>query len=155
CRRVRGVHACRTRRGTTGGGRRRVLPPGGDRRAPAAVRARGAAGVSEATLTRAYAYCHEVLRRSGSSFAQAFRLLAPDRRAALDAVYAFCRFVDDVADGDGPRDPTVLLARWREELDHVYAGTATHPIGVALSDAVPRYALPRRHFDELIRGVEM
>jgi phytoene synthase len=111
--------------------------------------------VSDATLTRAYAYCHEVLRRSGSSFAQAFRLLAPDRRAALDAVYAFCRFVDDVADGDGPRDPTVLLERWREELDHVYAGTATHPIGVALSDAVQRYALARRHFDDLIRGVEM
>ena len=81
--------------------------------------------MSDAAVTRAYAYCHEVTRRSGSSFAQAFRLLGPERRAALDAVYAFCRFVDDVADGldAAARDPAALLARWREELDRVYAGT--------------------------------
>jgi len=113
--------------------------------------------VSDAALTRAYAYCHEVTRRSGSSFAQAFRLLGPERRAALDAVYAFCRFVDDVADGldAGARDPAALLARWREELDRVYAGTATHPIGIALTDAARRFALPQHHFTDLIRGVEM
>ena len=113
--------------------------------------------MSDAAVTRAYAYCHEVTRRSGSSFAQAFRLLGPERRAALDAVYAFCRFVDDVADGldAGARDPAALLARWREEIDRVYAGTATHPIGIALADAARRFALPQRHFTDLIRGVEM
>ncbi len=108
-------------------------------------------------LAEAHAYCHEVLRRSGSSFAQAFRLLGPERRAALDAVYAFCRFVDDVADGlePGRRDPGTLLGRWREELDAVFDGAPSHPIGVALADAVRRYGLPRRHFIDLIRGVEM
>jgi phytoene synthase len=113
--------------------------------------------VSDAALTRAHAYCHAVLRRSGSNFAQAFRLLGPERRAALDAVYAFCRFVDDIADGlgAGRRDPAALLARWRDELERVYAGTPTHPIGVALADAVQRFALPQQHFAELIRGVEM
>ena len=47
---------------------------------------------------------------------------------------------------------------WRagaSELDRVYAGTATHPIGVALADAARRFALPQRHFADLIRGVEM
>ncbi len=122
--------------------------------------------MTDATVTRAYAYCHQVLRRSGSSFAQAFRLLAPERRSALDAVYAFCRFVDDVADGGDPRefgdrgnpgrrDPGALLARWRDELRRVYAGAPSHPIGVALADAVRRFALPERHFADLIRGVEM
>jgi 15-cis-phytoene synthase len=113
--------------------------------------------MSDAALAEAHAYCHAVLRRSGSSFAQAFRLLGPERRAALDAVYAFCRFVDDVADGIGAgrRDPSALLARWRDELERVYAGTPTHPIGVALADAVRRFALPRHHFADLIRGVEM
>jgi hypothetical protein len=90
-------------------------------------------------VTRAYAYCHEVTRRSGSSFAQAFRLLGPERRAALDAVYAFCRFVDDVADGlDAGRATPRPRWRWREELDRVCRGTATHPIGIAL--ATPRDA---------------
>jgi phytoene synthase len=111
--------------------------------------------MSDDALTRAYAYCHGVLRRSGSSFTHAFRLLGPDRRAALDAVYAFCRFVDDVADDAGRADPAGVLVRWRDELDRVYAGRPSHPIGVALADAVRRFGLPRRHFADLIRGVEM
>ncbi len=107
------------------------------------------------SLPDAYAYCRNVTRESASSFYNAFRLLPSDRRAALDAVYAFCRFVDDVADDDGRRDPAALLRRWREELAAVYDGTPSHPIGVALADAVPRFGLAREHFDELIRGVEM
>src|SRR5262249_34916317 len=143
--------------GASRGRRRRVLSPHRDRQPQAALRALGTGGVSDAALTQAYAYCHAVLRRSGSSFTQAFRLLGPDRRAALDAVYAFCRFVDDVADELEPRrpHPATLLARWRDELDRVYTGAPTHPIGVALADAVRRFALPRRHFTDLIRGVEM
>jgi len=108
-----------------------------------------------AALAAAQEYCHDVTRRSGSSFYTAFRLLPPERRAALDAVYAFCRFVDDVADDDAERDPAALLARWRTELDAVFAGTARHPIGVALADAVRRFDLPREPFAELIAGVEM
>ena len=51
--------------------------------------------------------------------------------------------------------PHACSRRWREELDAVYAGTPTHPIGVALADAVRRFPLDRRHFVDLIRGVEM
>jgi phytoene synthase len=105
-------------------------------------------------LAAARHYCADVTRRSGSSFYNAFRLLAPERRAGLEAVYAFCRFVDDVADDAGTRDPAVLLARWRGELDAVFAGTSEHPIGVALQDAVRRFHLPRPPLDDLITGVE-
>ena len=100
----------------------------------------------------AYAYCAAATRRSGTNFQAAFRLLAPERRAALHAVYAFCRFVDDVAD-DEHRDPAALLARWRDELARVYDGRPSHPIGIALADAVHRFSLPRVHFEDLILGV--
>jgi len=106
-------------------------------------------------VAEAYAYCRGVTRRSGSSFAQAFRLLGAERRGGLDAVYAFCRFVDDIADDATRRDPAALLARWRAELERVYTGTPEHPIAVALADAARRFALPRRHFVDLIHGVEM
>ena len=100
----------------------------------------------------AYAYCAAATHRSGTNFRAAFRLLAPERRAALHAVYAFCRFVDDVAD-DEQRDPAALLERWRDELARVYDGRPSHPIGIALADAVQRFSLPRVHFEDLIRGV--
>jgi phytoene synthase len=108
-----------------------------------------------ADLSAAQHYCHDVTRRSGTSFYNAFRLLAPERRAGLEAVYAFCRFVDDIADDETKGNPAVLLARWREELDRVWAGTSEHPIGVALQDAVQRFHLPRQPMDDLIDGVAM
>jgi len=106
-------------------------------------------------LSDAYAYCRDVTQRSSSNFYYAFRLLSPARREALFAVYAFCRFVDDIADDDSRRDPGALLGRWREELEAVYLGTATHPIGRALADAVVKFALEKQHFLDIIRGVEM
>jgi phytoene synthase len=108
-----------------------------------------------AALREAYAYCQEITRRSSSNFYYAFRLLSPERREALFAVYAFCRFIDDIADDDNRRDPAGLLARWHDEVGVVYAGTPTHPISRALADSVRRFPLAQRHFLDLIRGVEM
>jgi phytoene synthase len=107
------------------------------------------------TLRKAYAYCQGVTRRSSSNFYYAFRLLTPERRAALYAVYAFCRFIDDIADDQNRRHPAALLARWREELELVYGGAPTHPVSYALADAVRRFRLPQAYFLDLIRGVEM
>jgi len=108
-----------------------------------------------ADVRAAYGYCQNITRRSSSNFYYAFRLLSPERRDALFAVYAFCRFVDDIADEAGRRDPAGLLARWREELGRAYDGTPSHPIGHALSDTVQRFPLAQQHFLDLIRGVEM
>jgi phytoene synthase len=103
----------------------------------------------------AYEHCEALMRRAGSNFAWAFRLLPHERRRALVAVYAFCRAADDFADEPGaPADAARLLARWREELDAVYAGCPRHPIGIALADAVERFALAREHFAAVIDGVE-
>jgi phytoene synthase len=83
-------------------------------------------------------------------------LLPAERRRSLYAVYAFCRFVDDVADDESIREPALLLARWREELGRVYGdGTPTRGISRALADTVRRFAVPRECFEELIAGMEM
>jgi 15-cis-phytoene synthase len=107
-------------------------------------------------LREAYAYCQDITRRASSNFYYAFRLLPPERREALFALYAFCRFVDDIADDDdGRKHPAELLGRWREELERVYAGASTHRIGAALADVVARFPLQKKHFLDLIEGVEM
>jgi phytoene synthase len=107
-------------------------------------------------IAEAYAHCEAVTRRAASSFYWGFRLLAPERRRALCAAYAFCRAVDDVADGPGDtRARARSLASWRAELDAVYAGRPRHPIGVALADAVGRFVLPREYFEAVLAGVEM
>lgn len=103
----------------------------------------------------AYAHCAGITRAAGSSFAAAFWMLPRARRRALHAIYAFCRLADDIADDpdvEGDRDR--LLARWREELAAAYRGKATHPVGIALGDAVQRFDLPQQVFEDLLRGVE-
>ena len=50
------------------------------------------------SLTDAYVYCRQITRKSSSNFYFAFRLLPAERHNALCALYAFCRFMDDIAD---------------------------------------------------------
>jgi phytoene synthase len=115
-----------------------------------------AGGTTDAgTLAQDYARCAAITRRASSNFYYAFMLLSAERRQALYAVYAFCRFVDDIADDAGITDAAAMLALWREELRNVYAGTPTRAIARALAENVHRFNIPRRYFEEVIDGVEM
>ncbi|HTO55488.1 MAG TPA: squalene/phytoene synthase family protein [Myxococcota bacterium] len=106
-------------------------------------------------VLRAYAHCRGVTRASHSSFAAAFWMFPKEKRRALHAIYAFCRLADDIADDPAIRgNRGLLLERWREELAGAYEGKAVHPVGIALGDAVRRFALPRRIFEDLLLGVE-
>jgi phytoene synthase len=119
------------------------------------VRVDEAAVREDASLEADYERCARVTRRSRSSFYYAFILLPPERRRALHAVYAFCRFIDDIADDESIREPALLLQRWREELDRVYAGMPTRALSRALADSARRFNIPRELFEEIINGVEM
>jgi phytoene synthase len=44
------------------------------------------------------------------------------------------------------------LDDWQSELDAAYAGTPTHPITIALQDALTRFAIPKSAFIALIDG---
>lgn len=119
------------------------------------------------SLTEAYAYCRQVTRKSSSNFYYAFRLLPSARHNALCALYAFCRFMDDIADqqenavssssSDGNRNEklSALLGSWREELRACYAGTPRHPISQALTDTVQRFPIQQEYLAGIIDGVEM
>src|SRR5579872_1054390 len=107
------------------------------------------------SLEADYARCAEITRASSSNFYYAFMLLPAERRRALHAVYAFCRFIDDIADDESSSDARSLLTRWREEVDRVYGGVPTRAISRALADSARHFNIPREHFEEIIAGVEM
>ena len=54
-------------------------------------------------------HVESVVKRSKTSFFWAMRALPEENRHAMFAVYAFCREVDDIADGDGPRRSLLAL----------------------------------------------
>lgn len=108
-----------------------------------------------AALARDYARCAEITRRASSNFYWAFMLLPAERRRALYAVYAFCRYIDDIADDDSVKDPATLLGKWREELSRVFEGAPSRAVSRALAENVRRFRIPRGYFEEVIDGVEM
>lgn len=101
-------------------------------------------------------YCRQKVAESHSSFAASFRFLAPERRQAITALYAFCREVDDAVDEcSDPGVAGAALAWWRGEVEALYAGKPTHPVTRSLATALPRFNLPAEQLQEIIDGMEM
>ena len=101
-------------------------------------------------------YCQQRAAASGSSFYASFRFLEAARRQAITAFYAFCREVDDAVDEiSEPSVARLKLAWWRGEIDALYAGHPTHPVTLALAEALKNFNLPREQMLEIIEGMEM
>lgn len=101
-------------------------------------------------------YCSQLTHKSRSNFYYSFLFLSKEKRQAMYAVYAFCRSVDDVADGSAAViEKRLQLEEWQRELDRCYDGRPSHPITVKLAQSVQRFGIPKEYFEELITGVEM
>ena len=53
-----------------------------------------------AVLDNAYEHCQVVCKNASTTFYSSFSALENDKRKAVHAVYALCRLVDDIVDGD-------------------------------------------------------
>ena len=105
-------------------------------------------------LDKATDFCRKVLAKSQSNFAMAFVFLSAEQRHALEAVYAFCRLVDDAVD-DAPDAATARerLTGWRREVAAVYGdGHVGHPVAEELARARGRFPLRREDLDAVIEG---
>lgn len=102
-----------------------------------------------------------IVRRSGTSFYWGMRVLPPDKRAAMYAIYAFCREVDDIADEPAaPASKRERLQAWRLELDTLYGGQPHQgqprlPVAKALKPAIAAFALRHEDLLAVVDGMEM
>ena len=101
-------------------------------------------------------YCQDRAAKSGSSFYYSFMFLPPEQRQAITALYAFCREVDDVVDECHDVSlAQIKLDWWRQEVERIFTGTPTHPVGFALQDVLRRFKLPQEQLLEIIDGMAM
>ncbi len=109
-----------------------------------ALREALASGPGDASLVAAR------VSRAGSSFARGMAALRGERRRALWGVYAFCRAVDDIADGAMPEaEKRRFLADWRAKL--------TAPdcvLSRELTFARQAYGVPLAECEAMIAGME-
>lgn len=103
-----------------------------------------------------WARIETVVRRSGTSFYWAMRLMPAEKRRAMFAVYAFCREVDDIADEPGELAAKKRqLAAWRRAIAALYAGQPESPLTRALAHSRQHFALREEDFLAVIDGMEM
>jgi squalene synthase HpnD len=97
------------------------------------------------------------VQAAGSSFYWAMRFMPQAKREALFAVYAFCREVDDIADGDTVRSGKIVaLDGWRQKIEALYTtGQASDPICRSLGHGIATYGLRKKDFIAVIQGMEM
>ena len=101
-------------------------------------------------------YCQQKAAQSGSSFYYSFLFLAPDRRRAITALYAFCREVDDTVDECTDVSlARIKLAWWRNEIASMLAGAPTHPVTQALQPHLVPFSLDGQNLIDIIDGMEM
>ncbi|MBX5485611.1 MAG: phytoene/squalene synthase family protein [Mycolicibacterium hassiacum] len=124
-----------------------------------------AAGVHDPALRDAYRRCRRLNAEHGRTFFLATRLLTPQQRPAVHALYGFARraddILDDVLDDVDPRRSTAERAErlhtLATQLFHRMAGDseAGDPALAAVVDTARRYDIPWEMFDDFLASMRM
>jgi presqualene diphosphate synthase len=97
----------------------------------------------------------KIVKQSGTSFYWALRFLPKQKRNAMFAIYAFCRTVDDIADGIEPLNEKLLqLKEWRDKINELYNNNPTDLITHALAQPIQNYNLDKQDFIAIIDGMK-
>lgn len=100
-------------------------------------------------------WCGRYSRRHGENFTVVSWFLPRALRAPMFAVYAFCRFTDNLGD-DPDTEPTLRLERldsWQADLERAFDGSRPqHPINVALQHVAESKPLRADPFRRLIEA---
>jgi squalene synthase HpnC len=116
----------------------------------------GPGGTGQVTDLRSAArYCSKLARDHYENFTVASLLLPRALRPHFHAIYAYCRWADDLGDETGGGQKALdLLAWWREQLLSCYDGRPEHPVMVALARTIREFSIPPEPFLDLIHAFE-
>jgi squalene synthase HpnC len=103
----------------------------------------------------ARAYCRRFALRQYENFSVTTLFLPRKLLPHFYAVYAYCRWADNLGDETGGGAHALRLLRWwREELLRCYNGQPRHPIMVALRETIERFDIPPQPFLDLLFAFE-
>jgi len=103
------------------------------------------------SLAEAQEYCRLLAKGHYENFTVASFLLPRELRPHFHAVYAYCRWADDLADETSGGDESLrLLDWWNAELAACYRGETRHPVFVALRHTTGAFGIPIEPFQNLL-----
>jgi len=117
-----------------------------------------AAGIDDPELRAAYQRCRAVNAAHGRTFFLATRLLAPDQRPPIHALYGFARYADDILDDFDPTlDTTTRAARLQQLSDEFFSpvGYPGNPVLAAVRHTARHYAIDDELFEDFLTSMRM
>jgi phytoene synthase len=121
-----------------------------------------AAGVHDPALRDAYQHCRLLNAEHGRTFFLATRLLAPEQRPAVHALYGFARRADDILDDF---DDSLSVAQRTERLQRLstqlfnqlvqHQDSGDDPTLRAVVHTARRYGIPWEMFDDFLAAMRM
>lgn len=116
-----------------------------------------AAGIEDARLREAYRHCRQIAAENGRTYFLATRLLAPDQRPAVHALYGFARHADDILDELNPAlDVAARADRLQRLSDRFFdGGRHDEPVLAAVDDTVRRYGIAADLFEDFLASMRM
>ncbi|WP_067888180.1 phytoene/squalene synthase family protein [Nocardia vaccinii] len=112
---------------------------------------------TDAQLHRSYRACRTLNARHGKTFFLATRLLAPEQRPAIHALYGFARRADDILDDIDPGRPATERAARLDALAEQFAAEDADADAVlpAVSHTARSYRIPAALFDSFLDSMRM
>lgn len=111
--------------------------------------------MNETSLKQSFRHCTEITKQRAKNFYYAFLTLPRPARWGIYAIYAYCRELDDIADGEGASDEKHrAIQSVTMHLKDSLEGSFASPIFPAVAATVKRYGIPVQHLLEVAAGVE-
>ena len=111
------------------------------------------------------AHGHASIKKGSKSFALASRVLPPELRDDASMLYAWCRYCDDVIDGQEMGHGQIAdykigqgerLEQLRKDTSNALAGVPTdNPVFAGLARVVKTHSIDHKHPFDLLKGFEM
>ncbi|ANS79192.1 Phytoene synthase [Serinicoccus hydrothermalis] len=126
--------------------------------------ARRGTTAADPLLAQGYAECEALTRRHGTTYYWGARLLPPEQRVDVYAVYALCRLADDIVDEPetvqvpvpADPDPGVRLRGFEELFTRALEqGGSSDPVMAAVVDSLRRRGTDPECFDRFFRAMEL
>ena len=91
-----------------------------------------------------------------SNFLLPILFLPPPKREAIETIYAFCRYSDDIVDEEADvKEKYHRLLVWTNELQLALQGVSRFAILNRLVSVIQNFHIPTQHFLDLLKGMEM
>jgi phytoene synthase len=92
-----------------------------------------------------------------SNFAMSFAFLPRDERNAINSVYSFCSYIDDIVDSPTTKTNTNQRKKdrldwWEIEIEKIYSNDTDSAIIHTLTALIQRFSIPKQYFLTLIDG---